>query len=176
MDCGACEPWVKAIEQDFAYLFAEHGFQWAHCEDARQGEHCLMVLESARARIKFEISQGTPVIYFGSLDSPIGWAQQVDGVPVWYVDNALLNFVESKSSGEAPASPAAAANAGASAATPGADRSTEALLAAAAARLRPHAAELIAAFAPDRPAGWWQAFNAYQAERLKQIRQRMRAR
>ena len=166
MDCGACEPWVKAIERDFAYLFSEQGFQLEHCADARQGEHCLIVLESPRARIKFEISQGTPVVYFGTLDSPLGWEQQVDGVPVWYVDNALLNFIESKSSRPAPAA----------AATPGAARSTEALLAAAAARLRPHAAELVAAFAPDRPAEGWQAFDAYQAERLKQIRQRMRAR
>ena len=167
MDCGACEPWVQLIEQDFAYLFAEQGFRLEHCEDARQGEHCLIVLESARARIKFEISQGTPVIYFGTLDSPTGWEQQVDGVPVWYVDNALLNFIESKSSGAAPAAVTAA---------PGAARSTEALLAAAAARLHPHAAELIKAFAPDRPAAWWQAFDAFQAERLKQMRQRMRAR
>ena len=95
MDCGACQPWVTVIEQDFAYLFAEHGFRLEHCEDARQGEHCLIMLGSNRARIKFEISQGTPVVYFGTLDSPIGWEQQVDGVPVWYVDNALLNFVES---------------------------------------------------------------------------------
>ena len=167
MDCGACQPWVKAIEQDFAYLFAEHGFRLEHCEDARQGEHCLIMLGSDRARIKFEISQGTPVVYFGTLDSPIGWEQQVDGVPVWYVDNALLNFVESKQAGVPPATPAG---------TPGAARTTEALLAAAAERLRPHAAELIAAFAPDRPAEWWQAFDAYQAERLKQIRQRLRAR
>ncbi len=165
MDCGACEPWVKAIEQNYAYLFAEHGFRLRQCEDERQGEHCLIVLESARARIKFEISQGTPVIYFGTLDSPVGWEQQVDGVLVWYVDNALLNFIESKGSGPAPA-----------AAAPGAARTTEALLAAAAARLRPHAAELVAAFAPGRPAAWWQAFDAYQAERLKQIRERMRAR
>ena len=168
MDCGACQPWVTVIEQDFAYLFAEHGFRLEHCEDARQGEHCLIMLGSDRARIKFEISQGTPVVYFGTLDSPIGWEQQVDGVPVWYVDNALLNFVESKHSGASPAAPASTAA--------GAARSTEALLAAAAARLRPHAAELIAAFAPDRPADWWQAFDAYQAERLKLIRQRLRAR
>ena len=164
MDCGACEPWVKVIELDFAYLFSEFGFALAHCDAARQGEHCLIVLESPRARIKFEISQGTPVVYFGTLDSPLGWEQQVDGVTVWYVDNALLNFIESQR-GAAPA-----------AAPAGAPRSTEALLAAAAARLRPHAAELVAAFAPDRPADWWQAFDAYQVERLKQIRQRLRAR
>jgi len=166
MDCGTCEPWVKVIEQDFAYLFSEHGFALAHCEDARAGEHCLIGLESPRARLKFEISQGTPVIYFGTLDSPLGWEQQVDGVPVWYVDNALLNFVESQSASAAPSASTTAS----------AHRSTEALLAAAAARLRPHAVEIIAAFAPDRPAAWWQAFDAYQAERLKQIRQRMRAR
>jgi hypothetical protein len=166
MDCGTCEPWVKVIEQHFAYLFSEHGFALAHCEDARAGEHCLIGLESPRARLKFEISQGTPVIYFGTLDSPLGWEQQVDGVPVWYVDNALLNFIESRSASAAPAASTTASG----------PRSTEALLAAAAARLRPHAAELIAAFAPDRPAAWWQAFDAYQAERLKQIRQRMRAR
>lgn len=171
MDCGACQPWVTVIEQDFAYLFAEHGFRLEHCEDARQGEHCLIVLGSHQARIKFEISQGTPVVYFGTLDSPIGWEQQVDGVPVWYVDNALLNFVESQRGG-APL----AASAGAPASPAGTARSTEALLAAAAARLRPHAAELIAAFAPNRPLDWWQAFNAYQTERLKQIRQRLRAR
>lgn len=171
MDCGACEPWVKAIEQDFAYLFAEHGFRLEHCEDARQGEHCLIVLVSERARIKFEISQGTPVVYFGTLDSPSGWEQQVDGVPVWYVVNALLNFVESKRGAAAPVAATAIA-----AATPGAARSTEVLLAEAAARLRPHADELIAAFAPDRPADWWQAFDAYQAERLQHIRQRLRAR
>jgi hypothetical protein len=166
MDCGQCEPWVQAIRQHYAYLFLEHGFRFKHCEDPRQGEHCLIVLESDRARIKFEIDQGTPVAYFGTLDSPIGWAQQVDGTPVWYVDNGLLNFVEQKRNAGG-ATPAAA---------PGAPRSTEALLAAGAERLRPHAAELIAAFAPDRPAQWWRDFDAYQAERLKQIRQHLRTR
>ena len=169
MDCGQCEPWVQAIRRHYSYLFGEHGFRLAHCEDPRQGEHCLIVLESQRARLKFEIDQGTPVTYFGTLDSPIGWQQQVDGVPVWYVDNALLNFVEQKGTASGASSPAA----------PGDDdeaRSTEALLAAAAERLRPHAAELIAAFAPDRPAAWWRDFDVYQAERLKQIRQRLRAR
>jgi hypothetical protein len=167
MDCGQCEPWVLAIQHHYAYLFAEHAFQLVHCQDARQGEHCLIVLESPQARLKFEIDQGTPVIYFGTLDSPLGWEQQVDGVTVWYVDNALLNFVESQAGTPASASARAAGPA---------PRTTEALLAAGAERLRPHAAELIAAFAPDRPAGWWQAFDAYQAERLKQIRQRMRPR
>src|SRR5260221_6292251 len=96
MDCGQCEPWVRAIQHHYAYLFAEHAFRLAHCEDPRQGERCLVVLESPQARLKFEIEQGTPVTYLGTLDSPIGWEQQVDGVPVWYVDNALLNFVESR--------------------------------------------------------------------------------
>ena len=175
MDCGQCEPWVVAIQNHYAYLFSEHGFQLVRCQDARQGEHCLIALESPLARIKFEIDQGTPVVYFGTLDSPLGWEQQVDGVTVWYVDNALLNFVESKSGAPAPAAAAAtaAASGPANAAAP---RSTEALLAAGAERLRPHAAELIAAFAPDRPAAWWQALDAYQAARLAQIRQRMRQR
>ena len=172
MDCGQCEPWVQAVQQHYSYLMREHGFRLAHCEDPRQGEHCLIVLESSQARIKFEIDQGTPVAYFGTLDSPIGWAQAVDGVPVWYVDNALLNFMEHRAG--TPPSPAAQASAAAQA--PAADRGTEALLAAGAERLRPHAAELIAAFAPDRPAAWWQAFDEYQAERLKQIRQRLRTR
>lgn len=166
MDCGQCEPWVQAIRQHYNYLLTEHGFRFTDCEDPRQGEHCLIVLESDRARIKFEIDQGTPVTYFGTLDSPIGWAQQVDGVPVWYVDNALLNFVEQKGK----------AGGGAPAGEAGGARSTEALLAADAERLRPHAAELITAFAPDRPVEWWRDFDAYQAERLKQIRQRLRTR
>ena len=166
MDCGQCEPWVQAIRRHYGYLFDEHGFRLAHCEDPRQGEHCLIVLESDRARIKFEIDQGTPVAYLGTLDSPIGWTQLVDGVPVWYVDNALLNFVEQKRKAGGPAPVAARGEA----------RSTEALLAAGAERMRPHAAELIAAFAPDRPAEWWRDFDAYQAERLKQIRQRLRGR
>ena len=167
MDCGQCEPWVVAIQHHYAYLFDQYGFHLVHCADPRQGEHCLIVLESDRARIKFEIERGTPVAYFGTLDSPLGWEQQVDGVNVWYVDNALLNFVDSRA-GSAASAPAPAA------ATP--PRTTEALLAAGAQRLRPHAAELIAAFAPDRPAEWWQAFDAYQAARLQQIRQRMRSR
>jgi len=167
MDCGQCEPWVLAIQHHYAYLFAEHAFRLAHCQDARQGEHCLIVLESPQARIKFEIDQGTPVVYFGTLDSPLGWQQQVDGVTVWYVANALLNFVESQAGTPTPTAGAGPANGAANAAAP---RTTEALLAAGAQRLRPHAAQLIAAFAPDRPAAWWQAFEAYQAARLEQMR------
>jgi hypothetical protein len=151
---------VQAVREHYSYLFAEHGFRLAHCEDPRRGEHCLIVLESSRARIKFEVDQGTPVAYFGTLDSPIGWANQVDGVPVWYVDNALLNFVERNGGAAGPA------------VAPGAERSTQELLAAGADRLRPRAAELIAAFAPDRAAEWWRDFDAFQAERLKQMRQR----
>lgn len=166
MDCGQCEPMVEAIRRHYAFLFAEHGFRLVHCDDPRQGEHCLIILESSRARIKFEIDQGTPVAYFGTLDSPLGWANQVDGVTVWYVDNALLNFLEHRSGGAAP-TPAPSGSA--------AERGTEELMAAGAARLRPHAAELIAAFAPDRSADWWRDFNAYQAERLQQLKQRLKA-
>lgn len=165
MDSGACEPMVQAVQQQYAFLFAELSFRLVHCDEARQGEHCLIVLESNRARIKFEIDEGTPVTYFGTLDSPSGWANQVDGVSVWYVDNALLNFAERT------ASPA-----GAAAPAPATERSMEQLLAAGAARLRPHAAELVDAFAPDRPAGWWRDFDTYQAERLEQIRQRLKKR
>ena len=169
MDCGQCEPMVQAVQQTYAYLFAEHSFRLARCEDARQGEHCLIGLESDRARIKFEIDQGTPVVYFGTLDSPLDWANEVDGVPVWYVANALLNFLEHKAGSAAGAAPAAAR---APVVAPSPARTTNDLLAATAARLRPHAGELVAAFAPDRPAEWWREFDAYQAERLKQIRQR----
>lgn len=167
MDCGQCEPMVAAVRQHFAYLFAEYGFRLAHCEDPRQGEHCLIGLESDQARIKFEIDQGTPVAYFGTLDSPFGWANQVDGVTVWYTDNALLNFVERRAGKPAPnpVPPPAVI-----------ERSTDELLAAGAARLRPHAAELIAAFAPDRPSDWWRDFDAFQAERLKQLRERLKTR
>jgi hypothetical protein len=171
MACGACEPFAQAVQQHYSYLFTELGFQVAHCEDARQGEHCLLVAESKQARAKFELDQGTPVMYFGTHDSPISWANQVDGVTVWYVDNALLNFVERKAG--AAAGSAGAASGGAAA---GADRTTDQLIAAAAERLRPYAAELAAAFAPDRPEAWWRDFNAYQAERLQQLRQRLKSR
>jgi hypothetical protein len=166
IECGQCEPLVEAIRRHYAYLFAEYGFRLAHCEDPRQGERCLIGLESARARIKFEIDQGTPVAYFGTLDSPWGWANQIDGVTVWYTDNALLNFVEHRA-GEAAPGPTPASS--------GPERGTDELLTAGAARLRPHAAELIAAFAPDRAAEWWRDLAAYQAERLKQIRQRLKS-
>ncbi len=166
MDCGQCEPMVEAVRRHYAYLFSEHGFQLAHCEDRRQGEHCLIGLESSQARIKFEIDQGTPVAYFGTLDSPLDWANQVDGVTVWYTDNALLNFMEHRAGSPVPTSAPPAAGA--------IDRSTEELLAAGATRLRPHAAALIAAFAPDRSADWWREFGAYQAERLKQLRHRLK--
>ena len=139
MDCEPCQPWVQVIQDNYAYLFQAHGFRLAHCAAARQGEHGLIVLASDRAQVKFEIDHGTPAVYLGTLASPVGWGQQVDDVPVWYVDNALLNFVEHQASG---------------------------------ARLRPHAAELVAACAPDGPEAWCQAFNAYQAERLTQLRQR----
>ncbi len=167
MDCGECEPMVEAVRQLYGYLFAEYGFQLVRCENQRQGEHCLIGLESNRARVKFEIDQGTPVAYFGTLDSPLGWANEVDGVTVWYNDNALLNFVEHRAGAAAPdAAPAGTTT----------EWSTEDLLAAGAARLRPHAAELIAAMAPDRPAEWWRDFDAYQAERLKALRQRLKTR
>jgi hypothetical protein len=160
MDCGQCEPMVQAVRQHYAYLFAEYGFRRAHCEDPRQGEHCLIVLESDRGRVKFEIDQGTPVVYFGTLDSPISWANEIDGVPLWHVTHGLLNFVEHKNEAATPAPEA------------GSERGTEELLAAQAERRRPQAAELLAAFVPDRSADWWREFDAYQAERLKQIRQR----
>jgi len=154
LECEACQPWLRAIQDSYAYLFQEHGFRLAHCAAAQQGEHCLIVLASDQAQVKFEIDHGRPVMYVGTLASPVGWGQQVDGVPVWYVDNALLNFMEHPTR---PTDPAPAPLAG---------------LVAAAARLRPHAAAVLAAFASDGPAAWWQAFNAYQAERLAQLRQR----
>ena len=164
MDCGACEPTVQAVQQHFAFLFSQFGFRLLHCEAAGQGEHCLIVLESEQARIKFEVEQGTPVVYFGTLDSPVGWAIQVDGVQVWYALNSLLNFAERKQVEVAPKSSGEP------------EATADDLLAQEAARLQPHAAELVAAFAPNRPAGWWREYEAYRAAVIRQIQQRFKSR
>ena len=161
--CDKCDEFVAAMRQHYAYLFDNYGFRLEHCEEGKQGEYCLVGLESAQARIKFELEQGTPVAYLGTLESPMQWGDEVDGVTVWYVVNALLNFVEQKSG--PPVTPKT-----------GVYRSTDDLLAAGAARLRPRVAELLAAFAPNRPDDWWQKFDAYQAERLRQLRQTSRPR
>lgn len=157
MNCGKCDEFVAAVRRHYAFLLDSYAFRLEHCEEGRQGEFCLLGLESAQARVKFELEQGTPVAYLGTLESPMQWGDEVDGVTVWYVLNALLNYVEKK--GGTPVTPKT-----------GLYRSTGDLLAAGAARLRPHVEELLAAFAPNRPEEWWQAFDAYQSERLKQLR------
>ena len=159
MACPACEAFAQMVQRHYAYLFTELEFRLVHCEDGQPGRRCLLAAESGRARIKFELDGEAPLAYFGTLDSPIGWANQLDGVPVWYLDNALLNFVEGAPSGSGPASAAGTA------------RGLEQLMAAAAARLRPLAAELVAAFAPDRTIEWWRDFDADQARRRQHLRQ-----
>jgi hypothetical protein len=103
MDCGKREAFVAAVWQHYAYLFDNYGFRLEHCEQGRQGEYCLVGLESTQARVKFAIEQGMPVTYLGTLESPMRWGDEVDGVTIWYVANALLNFVEQK--GGAPVAP-----------------------------------------------------------------------
>ncbi|MEP7357554.1 MAG: hypothetical protein ABI847_09975 [Anaerolineales bacterium] len=160
-DCGACEPFAASVRQHFDYLFSELGFRQVACQEFRGGEYCLVGLESAQARMKFELDQGTPTPYFGTLHSPFDRGDEVDGVTVWYVANALLNFVERKAG-----APRLGMDGGPA-------HSADELLAQQATRLRPHAAELERAFAPDAPADWWQAFSAYQDERLQALRRQM---
>ncbi len=149
MDCGPCEPFAGAIRRQFAYLFERHGFRQVQCDFGKGGEYCLVGLESAQARLKFELEQATPVLYLGTLDSPFDWANDVNGVPVWYVVYPALAFVEQQN----PPPPLPELN----------DSSTtDDLLHYLAVRLQPQVEALEAAFAPDRPAEWWQAFNAFR--------------
>jgi hypothetical protein len=160
-DCGRCEPFAASVRQHFEYLFNEFGFEQAKCMEQRGGEFCLVGLESPQARIKFELEQGTPVPYFGNRHSPFEFGDEVDGVTVWYVTNALLNFIERRSGAPRPATDGGSAH------------ETDEILAQQAARLRPHAAQLVRAFAPDAPAEWWQAFDIYQEERLQALRRQL---
>jgi hypothetical protein len=160
-DCGRCEPFAASVRQHFDYLFSEFGFRQVACQEIRGGEYCLVGLESAQARVKFELDQGTPIPYFGTLHSPFEWGDEVDGVAVWYVANALLNFVERRAGTPRPASEGGAAH------------EADELLAQQAARLRPHTAELVRAFSPEAPVEWWRAFDTYQDQRLKELRQQL---
>lgn len=148
-DCGPCEPFAAAVRRQFGYLFERHGFRQAACQAGRGGEFCLVGLESARVRIKVEAEQGTPLVYVGTLDSPFDWANDVNGVAVWYLVYPLLAFLEQRN----PPPPLPEL---------GEDASSEAVLAYLAARLQPQIEALQAAFAPDRPAEWWQAFNQFR--------------
>lgn len=162
MDCEKCEYFVKALEKPYSFL-SKSGFKSVHCAEARQGDYCLVVYESAKMRIKFEIEQGVPSIYLGTLESPLAWGAEVNGVKVWYVADGVLDFIEKK-----PLPPPGQM-------FPRSEKplTLDDMLARDAGRLRPHLDQVVAAFAPDRSADWWKAYNAYQDDRVRQIREQM---
>lgn len=161
MDCGKCEYFVEALKKPYDFL-VKNGFQLSHCAEARQGDYCMAVFESARMRIKLELEQGVPVTYFGTLDSPLAWGADVNGVRVWYVADGVLDFIEKKPIGAGPLFPSAEK-----------PLSLDEMLARDASRLGPTLNQVVAAFAPDRPADWWQAYNAYHEEKVRKIREQM---
>jgi len=90
---GECRDFIKLIKKHFKYLFKEYKFDVVHSSSARGGEHCLVILESKDCRIKFYSSQGEVNILFGTLSSPIGWEDVINGYRFWYYASAIIDFI-----------------------------------------------------------------------------------
>lgn len=163
MDCEKCEYFVTALKKPYAYLFDKNGFKMVHCAEARQGDYCMVVFESAQCRIKFEIEQGVPTCYLGTLESPTTWGNEVNNVRVWYVADSVLDFIEKK-----PLAPAGQL-------FPRSEKppTLDDMLSRDSGRLHKHLDQVVAAFAPDRSPDWWKAYNAYQDEKVRKIREQM---
>lgn len=88
-----CRDFIKLIKKHFKYLFKEYKFDVVHSSSAKGGEHSLVILESKDCRIKFYSSQGEVNILFGSLSSPIGWEDVINGYRYWYYASAIIDFI-----------------------------------------------------------------------------------
>lgn len=67
-----------------------------HCEDARVGGHCLIVLQSDDCLFRFVYDRGTVEISVGTLSAPIGWTNPDQDVGHWFDLMWIIHFVEGR--------------------------------------------------------------------------------
>ena len=88
-----CEEFLERLRAHFKYLFAEHGFQAVATDGDRVGEHCLVVLQSSRFRIRFVVNQGRVEAALGTLSSPPTWEDRAAGEVVWFSMREVCEFL-----------------------------------------------------------------------------------
>jgi len=78
-----CSDFVEQIHQQFGFLFGEKGFRVVHADQAG-GEHCLLVLDSGRFRIKLTRAPDEIHVLLGGPTAPLVWEENVEGQTHWY--------------------------------------------------------------------------------------------
>lgn len=89
----ACMEFLNKIEQQFSYLFTRYGFLVARTAIGHSDEKCLVVLESAKCRLKFFYDRGFVETFVGTSAAPMDWADTYDSVRYWYSLKGVVDFV-----------------------------------------------------------------------------------
>jgi len=90
---AVCKEFLEQITSHFWYLFEQCGFQMIHCDEAKSGEYCLVILQSEDCRVKIYRSQGEVNLQFGTLSALVGWEDMAEGVRQWYYIRGIVNFL-----------------------------------------------------------------------------------
>lgn len=83
------------VNEQFAFLFAEHGFATVHLDEvAFRGDRYLMGLEGATCRIEIIRTLFGADVGIGPRNAPFGWLFNTDpDEPRWYSAEAVAEFV-----------------------------------------------------------------------------------
>lgn len=151
----ACNTLITAVRRHFAYLFGQYGFEVVHCVDARPiGQYLVLVLASSACRMKIEVDQGIPILFFGHADAPNLIGEFWQGTQYWWDEVTLNAFSRETKPQLAVRWPQ------------GTPPTLEGNLGARSTMLRPYLDEHLAAFTAPRPDGWWQDYDAFMARQL----------
>ncbi|HLJ86722.1 MAG TPA: hypothetical protein VKZ53_07850 [Candidatus Angelobacter sp.] len=152
------QEFLNAIKARFEFLFERYHFAPKVCEEARDGEYCLVILQSDRCQVKFRLEKGAPEYFFGTLGASVDTQKDND----WYDGDAICAYIFTQSPKQAVSWPREKR-----------DWRTEDILNMFALRLEPVVDQIISAFASNLAAGWWREFQMDREERIKKMRARI---
>jgi hypothetical protein len=151
------------VRKYFGYLFDTYGFVVEVSKEERDGEYRLVVLSSSQCKIRFYLWQDVPEVAFGGKNANAeNGGGKADGKE-WFDINTILRFLMDAEPERQAQVPVAKSS------------QPEDVLARYALQLKPYAEEVIRAFSPEPPAGWWQQFEAYRQMRRRQVQLEIQA-
>jgi len=100
MSADDCAGFVREIQEHFAYLLTDHGFEVADTRVAQKSEQCLVLLKSNRCLLRFILSLGRVEISVAVVSAPVGWEDKSGGVRYWFDLLGIFNYLANRTRSE----------------------------------------------------------------------------
>jgi hypothetical protein len=149
------------IRSAFKFEFERHDFAPKVSLEGRDGEFCLVILDSEKCQIKFRLQKGAPEYFFGTLAAQLVW----DDKPEWHTGDAIVAYLFARKPELAVPWPAEKK-----------EWTTEETLRMFAKRLEPVASNIISAFAANLNVDWWKDYQADRVVRIQKNKSSVRPR